>query len=230
MTIIRVIDTETTGMEPTDAVVEAASWDLQQDADGKWSGQPTNPWSTLVNPLVPIPPEAMAVHHITDHMVLGAPVWEQVLPLLIKDNPPVYAAHNLRFDSQFISFPSAAKLICTYKCALTLAPNAPAWKNQVLRYWLKLEVDPILADPPHRASGDAYVTAHLLRRMLTKATVDQLVDISSKPVILPKLAFGKHAMQPCESIPSGYWRWILDNIHDDEDVRATAFHYLQKNR
>ena len=47
--------------------------------------------------------------------------------------------------------------------------------NQVLRYWLGLRLDADLAMPPHRAGPDAYVTAHLLLRMMALASVEQMI-------------------------------------------------------
>ena len=62
-----VIDVETTGFRPwADRIVEVACVLL----DGcRVAGR----WSTLVNPGMPIPAEATAVHGITDGMVAAAP-------------------------------------------------------------------------------------------------------------------------------------------------------------
>lgn len=227
---IAVVDLETSGLsvEEGHTVCECARTDLTRGTDGKWMVGHT--FSTLVNPGRDIPPEACAVHHITNLQTDGAPSWiEAQHSTLTNGNPDVYASHNAKFDRQWFD-PHGAKWICSYKCALTLAPNAPGWGNQVLRYWLKLQVDDDASQPPHRAGPDTHVTAHLLRRMLAKATVEQLVEISAKPVVLPVLTFGKHAMEPCDKVPDGYWRWMLDKGGFDDDVMHTAFHYLNLRR
>lgn len=62
--MIRVIDIETTGIDPgTDAIIEIASVDMVRD------GGITNAMDTLVRPTKPIPPGASAVHHIVDEDV-----------------------------------------------------------------------------------------------------------------------------------------------------------------
>jgi DNA polymerase III epsilon subunit-like protein len=59
--LIRVIDMETTGIDPaTDASIEIASVDMVRD------GGITNAMGTLVRPGKPIPPGASAIHHIID--------------------------------------------------------------------------------------------------------------------------------------------------------------------
>lgn len=222
--LVRVCDVETTGMTAEDKVVELGFCDLILDEEtAEWS-EPCHLWSTLVNPGVKIPPEAMAVHHITDDMVKDAPPWEEAVRMMYVDGPEHFCAHNAKFEALFITPPPGGWL-CTYRTSVHLAPNAPGWSNQVLRYWLKLKVDHVLASPPHRAGPDAYVTAHLLKRILTKATPDRLKMITDKPLILPKFTFGKWAMQPIEEIDSGYLSWLLKQDFD-EDIKATAFHHL----
>lgn len=225
---IRICDLETTGLNPADGagVCEVGATDLNL-VDGAWLiGSPT---SSYVNPGHKIPPDMSAVHHIIDSDVANAPSWlEAQNSILLNGLPPVYAAHKASFERTFFDAPNA-KWICTWKCAVTLAPNAPGWSNQTLRYWLKLAVDREISQPAHRAGPDAYVTAHLLKRMLAKATVDQLVEISAKPVVLPKLTFGMHAMKPCAEVPLSYWTYVLKQDFD-EDVKHTAFHYLNQSR
>ena len=59
--LIRVIDIETTGIDPaTDAIIEIANVDMVRD------GGITNAMDTLVRPGKLIPPGASAIHHIID--------------------------------------------------------------------------------------------------------------------------------------------------------------------
>ena len=73
LTMLRVIDTETTGLEGgPETVVEIASVDIVD-------GVICNPMSDLVKPGVAIGFEAMAIHHITEDMVEGAPLLSEVI-------------------------------------------------------------------------------------------------------------------------------------------------------
>jgi len=67
-TRLAVLDTETTGLDPGQGhgLVEVACVMLDDGEIGET-------WSTLVNPGRPIPPDAAAVHGITDRMVQEAP-------------------------------------------------------------------------------------------------------------------------------------------------------------
>lgn len=228
--IIRVIDVETCGLLPdAGQIVEVATVDLV-DGEGGWKRGKM--WSSLVNPGRAIPPEASAVHHITDDMVKDAPRFEQLPPIL--EGADYRAAHNAKFDVGILAANGAQGLadkpwLCTYKCGVMLYPDAPNHKNQTLRYWLGLK----LADPeaalPHRAMGDAYVTAALLRTFLRSATVEQMADATTRPVLLPRFTFGKHAMAPLKDVPLDYLSWIVGKGAEfDEDVLHTAKHYLAK--
>jgi len=223
--IIRCIDVETLGLEAQDGVCEIGWCDVVSSKVGpvKWM---------LVNPGKPIPPIASAVHHITDEDVVGSPYFEDAEREVTCDElamagEVIYCAHNASFERKFIQTGETEKWICTYKVAVTLAPNAPSHNLQALRYWSKLKVDRDLASPPHRAGPDAYVCAHLLMRFLAKKTIEEMVAISAVPLLLPKLHFGKHAGKPCSEVPADYWDWVLKNITDDEDVQYTAKHWLK---
>ena len=63
--MIRVIDIETTGIDPAaDAIIEIASVDMVR------GGGITNPMDTLVRPGKPVPPGASAIHHCASAPVI----------------------------------------------------------------------------------------------------------------------------------------------------------------
>src|SRR5258708_1481181 len=200
-------------------------------------------WSSLVNPERAIPREASAVHDIVDEMVKDAPKIGELSGKINfvhgKDGPPDYwCAHHNRFDMQFINPPGAVWLD-TYRIALWLWPSAPEHKLATLRYWLNLKLgldltvhkDSVIRS--HRALWDAYICAAVLRRAFTSdATIEQMLDVSSQPALLPRFTFGEHAMKPIEEVPSGYLDWILSpqGIKNNVDVAHTAFAELQRRR
>jgi len=90
-TRFRIVDLETTGTTPNDAVVEIGAVDLV--------GREIIPiGSDLVRPPVPIPPEASAIHQITDTDVSRRPRLEEVLPRYMgvdgADRVDVFVAHH----------------------------------------------------------------------------------------------------------------------------------------
>ncbi|MCC6776686.1 MAG: hypothetical protein IT537_08630 [Hyphomicrobiales bacterium] len=239
--IIRIIDTETCGLPPDNAqIVEVATVDLvsldeRETASGKLEWTRGRFWSSLVKPGRAIPPEASAIHHITDEMVKDAPAIDSLRDQ-IWSGADIYAAHNLRFEREVFGLcgmpTESSSWICTYKTGVILFPDAPSHKNQVLRYWLNLKLsDPALAQP-HRALGDAYVTAALLRRYLQSAAPEQLVEESQHPILLPRLHFGEHTGKPIAEVPWTYFDWVVNKSKGpwDEDVLYTAKHWLAQPR
>ena len=231
--IIRCIDLETLGLQADDGICELGWCDVVVGDNG--AGEIVEPpRSVLINPGKPIPPSASAVHHIVDADVAGAATLEDAVRDITCDEAAmrgevVLCAHNARFEQQFIK-DETMRWICSYKVAVTLAPNAPEHKLQTLRYWAKLAVDPALANPPHRAAADAYICAALVVRLLSKMTLEQMIEVSAKPVLLPRFTFGKHAMQPLNVVPDSYLQWVIGNIDDDEDVLYTAKTNLAQRR
>lgn len=230
--ILRVWDTETCGLEAPDlAPVEVATVDLVLGDDGVWKRG--RMWSSLLDPGRPIPVVAMAVHHITDEMVKGKPGLADVAGYILDGDPDYFVAHHARYEHAVLrdSKTALAELLlkkpwlCTYKGGVVAWPDAPSHKNQVLRYWLglKLGEEP---GPPHRALGDAYVTAAIARRLITSnaTNLETWTKVSSGPVLLPRLHFGEHAGKPIEEVPTSYFEWIVYKAKGpwDEDVMHTA--------
>lgn len=229
MTSIAVVDTETTGLEPGD-IVELATVLLHPEK--------LLYLSHLVRPTCPISFEAMAVHHITASMVVNMQprgvIVDTHLALLV---PDIFVAHNAKFDRSFLPELAGKLWICTYRCALHLWPDAPSHSNQVLRYFLNLDMSDLPAEAgqiPHRALYDAWTTARLFERMLKElgmdenAGVEKLLRLSSEPVLLKKIRFGKYAGTSFQDVPVDYLRWLIRQPQMDADVLYSARHHLNR--
>src|SRR5258706_9676350 len=243
--LIRCIDVETSGLDPAiHGVVEIATVDVTVEPVPDQHPLVTRGemWSSLVNPGHEIPPGDSAVHDITDEMVKDAPTLFEVMGRVITGpDPDYYCAHNSRFDSRFFDQTILRRpWLDTYRIALWLWPSAPEHKLATLRYWLKLKLDinVFFEDASvtrtvrsHTALFDAYVCAAVLRRaFMSGATMEQMVEVSSQPALLPKFYFGKNAGVPIEKIDGGYLDWIMSQRGMDEDVTHTAFTELQRRR
>lgn len=236
MTIIRVIDLETTGLEATAQVCEIAFCDVVSTESDE-NGAPIN-WSVVEGSTSflsiegSMPPEVSAIHHIVKEDLIGAPTLEDIAPVIFErpSNQAFYlAAHNCSFERQFLTLDITGPVswICTYKAACRVWPDAPSHKNQVLRYWRKPEG--LLRDKAgaaHRAFGDAYVTAYLLRDLLQLQSIDEMVAWSDEPVLLTKVTFGKHQGKLWTEVPSDYLEWMLGQDFDDDRLH-TARHHLK---
>lgn len=92
-----VLDTETTGPHPrVDRIIQIGLIKLYPDGNRK-------EWCTYVNPTIPIPPEAIEIHHITDEMVRDAPTFPKIAPQLAAGlQMSDYAGYNVDFDLRVI--------------------------------------------------------------------------------------------------------------------------------
>lgn len=226
---LRVIDLETTGLEPPAEIIEIGRSDVVMDALGVRIGAPL---AQLYRPIHGIPPETMAVHHLTDaDFGPNTPVCspELLIAALTYDGAAdVFVAHNCEFERKFITpaVTGTTPWICTYKVALHVWPDAPRHGNQVLRYWRgHRALDPALAMPPHRAGPDAWVTAHLLAELVTLVSIDQMIAWTIAPKHMPVMTFGKHRSAAWDSIPLDYLQWMVQQATMDAD---TLWHAQQE--
>ncbi|MDO8686836.1 MAG: exonuclease domain-containing protein, partial [Candidatus Berkelbacteria bacterium] len=229
-------DTETTGNEQKDFLVQIA----YKTSDENFTG--------LYKPSIKIPPEASAVHHITNKMVADKPSFQESDDLpkikkLFEDKDSVVVAHNALFDLTIIKKEGIEpkRFICTLRVARHLDPEnkIEQYKLQYLRYYLDIEIDATA----HDALGDVLVLEQLYERLKKKIVnennigeneaIEKMIEISSHPSIFTKLNFGKYKGKKIEevlSIDRGWLEWLLrekeksDQI--DEDWIYTLKHYL----
>ncbi|HWQ47045.1 MAG TPA: 3'-5' exonuclease [Longilinea sp.] len=87
------IDTETTGIDRSDEIVEISIID--------WDGKEL--FQSFVRPSKPIPPAAMEIHHITDEMVASSKPWPIIWPAVRSHLiNRVVAAYNSEFDLRML--------------------------------------------------------------------------------------------------------------------------------
>lgn len=222
--IIRVIDFETTGKEPPAEVCEVGFCDV--DTAFPSSLRQLGSWFCGVKSM---PPEVRAVHHISLLDTAGEAPFDP--STMYDEGVEAFAAHNASFEAQF--FEPAIPLICTYKAALRVWPDAPAHSNGTLRYWLEDQglIKPFhdLTQPAHRAGPDAYVTAWILCALLdTGVTVENLIAWSAEPAVLATCPIGKHRGKPWAEIDDGYLRWMVGAPDMGEDLKWNAQRELER--
>jgi exodeoxyribonuclease X len=224
VTVIRVIDFETTGTEPPEAeVCEVGTCDL--DLEARRVHIPRT-WMCGVKAM---PPEVRAVHHISLADCAG---WDAFAADTMFDggrnaSPSVnaIAAHNSEFETKF--FTSPVPVICTYKAALRVWPDAPSHSNGALRYWLedqgKIAPDHSLTQPAHRAGPDAYVTAHILLALFDAgATGREMIAWTKEPRLLPTCPIGKFRGKPWSDVEAGFLGWMLRQETMEPDLKWNA--------
>lgn len=242
---LRVMDTETTGMEPgKDEIIEVAGVNLIHDEvinEGEWSIGFSA--TSLAKPhFATISFGAMATHHIITEDLVDAPLPEQASAHVDGHlgEPDFWVAHNAPFDRSFLvlvdqKFGDAKRWLDTYRIAKHIWPEAPGYSNQVLRYWLgigrNLELPTHLTPEeiaPHRALFDCFVTVEILKKMLEQHSLEKLIELSdpSKPILLSTCPLKKYKGMDWKVIPRDYLQWVVKQQDMDPDIRHTAMYWL----
>lgn len=182
-----VVDCETTGLHPWRRhIVEIAC--VRYDAHGEH----VDTFSTLVNPLSPIPMDTSNIHGIVDEMVLNAPTFHNIAPTLAALlNDAVLVAHNLNYDGNVLVEEARrwqvdfrpGRGVCTMLTAA--AVNGPHAR------WPKLSeacADYGVSLPPeraHSAEHDAVATGELLCRLAERVGGFDALTFGAVPVSMP---------------------------------------------
>jgi len=218
--LFRVLDTETTGLDPKkDAVVELA-WAIMRG-----DGTVLSSDSTLINPGRPIPADASRIHGISDSDVAQAPILEQAVENHSELYIPVLTAvcHNASFDSVLLGRSQRLaegnpRFLCTLRLAQNLVPGCESYSLESLNSYLGLGAD-VDGSTAHRARGDVATTCSLLKHLIDcylagghPDDTDELFEVTS----IQRMPFGKHKGRLLSEVPVDYIDWLLDRDIDDE--------------
>lgn len=251
MSVIRVIDFESTGMSPVDAgLCEIGYCDLRSTA-ADLLGAPSN-WEVaggharLCNPGVPITPETEAIHHIGNDDVAEQPDWKPLLAALLrsaeKDDVIAYAAYGAEMEQMWMHpdwmGSEPPPMLDVYKVGLRVwGEQPPHHSNRALQYWRRPKgLRKADALPNHRAYQDALVTAYLLRDLLNDegATIGQMVEWTKQPALTVKCYLAQYRNEgkgtPWSEVTTDYLDWIVNRagFHDKPDIRFTAAYHLEQ--
>lgn len=210
------LDTETTGTDQEDRLCQLAY--RAEDADV----------NEYFKPPVRIKCRAMAINHITEEMVANKPVFkgsQTRLDLIERLKTDIMVAHNAGFDVRMLKKEDVdcPKTICTQKVACFLDPEGKlqSYSEQYLRYKLDLKIDATA----HDAWGDILVLEQIFDRFKKKLSIDEMLELSSKPTLLPRIKFGKHRGELFKDLPKGYLKWLSEQPDMDTNVSFTANHW-----
>lgn len=222
------LDVETTGVEDKDRLVQLAyhikgeNWHIDQ----------------LFKPPVPMSIDAMSICHITNEMLeeqepfAGSSHFKE-LQKHFDDPEAVFIAHNAQFDMKFLVKEGMAlpvKHVCTMKIAHFHDAEGNLSKHtlQFLRYTFGLKFDQVIN--PHDAFSDILVLEALFDYYSQFYTLDEMVAISQKPILLKKMMFGKFKGMWFKDIAKqemSYLRWMKANMEMDENLRHTVNYYIE---
>ncbi len=225
------LDVETTGLGEEDRLIEVG-----YRAEGYY------PISQRFKAAVPVKIGAMAVNHITNAMLENCESFEDSL---MKQDivgfaaaGAVLVAHNAPFDLKMLEKEGIVfdKFIDTKKMshALDLDMDMESHRLQYLRYYYGVELPNAEA---HTAEGDISVLEAVfvaLRERLGNPSIEELIELSARPVLYTKFKFGKYNgnyIADVASVNPGYLEYLLSEKKKSSDVNEvdwiyTLEHYL----
>lgn len=161
-----VIDLETTGLSPKQGhrVIEIGAIAVER-------GVITEEFSTLIDAGVSVPYAVQAIHGITDEMLEGQPLSDEVLPLFARFiGDSILVAHNAPFDIRFLRHEFARmgmgfphRWLCTLEMSRRRLPRLPDHTLETVYQYLFPEMK--LQRQRHRALDDARMTAMIWLNM-----------------------------------------------------------------
>lgn len=218
-------DTETTGISTErDRIVEIAAYDPVQGRT----------FEKLINPGIPIPSEAAAIHGISNQMVADCPDFKQIGQEFIEfcgEGVVLIAHNNDSFDMPLLKNEAARhelplpqwKFLDSLKWARRYRPDLPRHTLQFLR-----EMYGIAANNAHRALDDVVVLHQLFVSLTDDLSIDEVFNLLNRPRDLQHMPFGKHQGIPLKNLPKDYIRWLSTSGAFDKAENHDLHRSLQK--
>jgi DNA polymerase-3 subunit epsilon len=170
-----VLDTETTGLNSAqDRVIELGMLAFEFDPVTGVVYRVSEVFDELEDPGFPIPPETIAVHHITDEMVKGQRIDDARVTAFLKD-AEVVIAHNAAFDRPFVEarWPLFEQL--NWACSIKdIDWREEGFGSAKLEYLLSTQGYFYEA---HRAEADCWALLELLNQVLPQSQQTALLAV-----------------------------------------------------
>lgn len=226
------LDIETTGLESIDKILSIGIIAI---------GDEEKIIFNLVNEGKKVPSLASSINHITNEMIKEKPILKdsQAYKFLEEHNESesVIIGHNVKFDLNKLAeagFFWHGKVIDTLRVTKHLIPECEFYSLQFLRYELKLYRGEDTNIVPHNALSDAKVVKSLFNYLQDISSLENMIVLSNKKVLLQKFEFGKYKGKYIEDIVINdrrYIEWMIGNITDlDEDLGYSLKYYLDETR
>lgn len=161
-----VFDTETTGLEPSngDEIIQVGAVRI---VNGRMLRQEI--FDQLVDPRIPLKPEGIPIHGITDDMVRGQPTIDVVLPAFHEFcSDTVLVAHNAAFDMRFLQLKEDSTgvrfqqpVLDTLLLSAVIHPNQESHRLESIAERFGINVI-----GRHTALGDSFVTGEVFLKMV----------------------------------------------------------------
>ncbi len=211
------MDVETTGLDAAkDHVIEVAV--ARFTLEGILES-----WDSLVNPGCPIAEASIAIHHITDEMVLKAPSIGSLVPrILALLGSDIIIGHGIAFDVEMVrraadreKIPHTLdknRQVDTLRLA-RLYGESPTNSLEMLRQHFNIPLE-----GAHRALADVTVNVAVFKYLICRfKTVEEMFETLAKPIEMRTMPLGKYKGRLFRDIPLDYLQWS-SHMDFDEDL------------
>lgn len=210
------IDCETTGLDPLqDRIIEVAAVCFSFE-------EIFASFESLVNPGCPIPPTSIAIHKITEEMILDKPSIDALLPDLLKlIDRNIIVGHGVKFDIDIIE--AAAKragidcrlqhnrYLDTLRLARLYGESPTNSLEQLGRHFN------VPGEGAHRAMSDVMVNVEVFKHLAKRYnSPNQMFEVLERPILLKVMPLGKHKGRPIKEIPLDYLLWAANKDFDQD--------------
>lgn len=223
------IDCELTGLDPVaDSIIEVAVMKFQ----GK---EVLETFETLIDPEREIPSSSIAIHHITQDMVVGKPKIAEVLPTVLKIiGRNTIIGHGVGMDIAVLeNAAKRAQLHCsisnnanldTLRMARLYGGSAVNSLEQLRKHFN------IPSGEAHRAMSDVIVNVELFRQLAKNhRSTEALFKTLSKPILMRIMPLGKHKGRPIKELPLEYLIWAA-RMDFDQDLLFSLRHEISRRK
>lgn len=244
---IVVLDTETTGVDDSADVIEIS---FSFPMESSEAIHDIMNYTQRYKPILPCPPEATAIHSITNEDLEDCGSYGDDIPNMneLMLTRQYYVGHNVSFDRlkmiqnhQRHNSPMSDELsnedawICTLRFAKKMFGEDLDYKNFTLSYlWFKYELYKTCnyRIKAHSAEDDVFmcykVLMHLLNIAIEKGIIDptyeigsQIVEYCNQPTEFKVMPFGKHKGMPIFELPLNYMEWMVEKSDILNDTLPT---------
>mgnify|MGYP001035462465 CR=1 FL=1 len=218
-------DTETTGVDPENAYICEVAFLLST-----YNGFVRNPrkdfrLQELILPPEPVPPEASAIHHLTNEMLQGKPSLDDISDRIndMVTEADYICAHNIPYDLTILKrqLPDIFNKVKddikldSLRLSRHVWPDIPSHSLQALRYRFNLDTD--ISGDAHRAMFDSELAQSLVEYILRENLVTpdswaNLIEFTQSALEVRVFSFGKYRGKLVEDIAAqdrDYIKWLL---------------------
>jgi exodeoxyribonuclease X len=236
-----ILDTETTGAGEADRICQLSYLVCDEQ------GEILELHNDLCTPPLPISFESMAIHHITPEMIEGTPscvettAFKRLVELNTSEN--LMVIQNAEFDLGMLAKEGISlnmSLIDTFRVLRAWHPLDVPHGLQFKRYqWGLYKKERHLIQKhgivinAHDALGDVIVLKHLYEKLAEDHSIESMIELCSKPIILEYVPFGKHKGKRFEEVAleaRNDLKYMVENFDLDGDLRTTLNYYLDSTK